>query len=65
MDLYEGNGGTQTLVCSNRISGPRTIVLCGTEQHTRTNYSYRINGGSCQDAWPYGNTLSEFVNIYR
>lgn len=39
--------------------------ICGTEQHTRTHYSYRINGGACQDAWPYGNTLSEFVNIYR
>ena len=27
VDLYEGNNGSQNLVCSNRVSGPRTIVL--------------------------------------
>ncbi|MCB1037103.1 MAG: phospholipase D family protein, partial [Acidobacteria bacterium] len=27
VDLYEGNGGTQDLVCSNRISGTRTVVF--------------------------------------
>lgn len=38
---------------------------CGTIQHTVTNFSYRIDNGPCQDAWPDGNTLSEFVTIYR
>ena len=38
---------------------------CGTIQRTVTNYSARINGGACQDLWPSGNTLSEFVTIYR
>ncbi|HEX3125695.1 MAG TPA: Ig-like domain-containing protein [Thermoanaerobaculia bacterium] len=39
--------------------------ICGTERHTVTNYSARINGGACQDLWPSGNTLSDFVTIYR
>ena len=30
-----------------------------------TNYSARINGGACQNLWPSGNTLSQFVTIYR
>jgi hypothetical protein len=38
---------------------------CGTIHRTVTNYSARINGGPCQDLWPSGNTLSDFVTIYR
>jgi len=38
---------------------------CGTIQRTVTNYSARINGGPCQNLWPSGNTLSQFVTIYR
>jgi hypothetical protein len=38
---------------------------CGTVHRTVTNYSARINGGPCQDLWPTGNTLSDFVTIYR
>jgi phosphatidylserine/phosphatidylglycerophosphate/cardiolipin synthase-like enzyme len=38
---------------------------CGTIQRTVTNYSARINGGACQDLWPGGNTLTQFVTIYR
>jgi archaellum component FlaF (FlaF/FlaG flagellin family) len=38
---------------------------CGTVHRTVTNYSYRINGSACQDAWPGGNTLSDFVTVYR
>jgi len=37
---------------------------CGTSSHTVTNRSYRYNG-VCYDAWPSGNTLSQFVTIYR
>lgn len=37
---------------------------CGTIQRTVTNRSYRHNG-TCFDAWPTGNTLSEFVTVYR
>jgi hypothetical protein len=39
--------------------------FCGTIRRTVTNYSARINGGSCQDLWPTGNTLSDFVTVYR
>ncbi|MES1243886.1 MAG: Ig-like domain-containing protein [Acidobacteriota bacterium] len=39
--------------------------VCGTARHTVTNYSARINGGPCQDLWPSGNTISDFVTIYR
>jgi hypothetical protein len=39
--------------------------MCGTTQRTVTNYSARINGGACQDLWPSGNTLSQFVTVYR
>jgi len=38
---------------------------CGTIRRTVTNYSARVNGGLCQDYWPSGNTLSDFVTIYR
>jgi hypothetical protein len=38
--------------------------LCGTIQRTVTNRSYRYNG-TCYDAWPSGNTLSDFVTVYR
>lgn len=38
---------------------------CGTIHRTVTNYSARINGGACQDLWPSGNTLSDFVTIYH
>jgi hypothetical protein len=38
---------------------------CGTIERTVTNRSARINNGPCQDLWPSGNTLSQFVTIYR
>ena len=37
---------------------------CGTTAKTVTNKSY-IHNGTCYDAWPQGNTLSEFVTVYR
>jgi len=37
---------------------------CGTVQRTVTNRSYRYNG-VCYDAWPSGNTLTQFVTVYR
>jgi PKD repeat protein len=37
---------------------------CGTIQRTVTNRSYFYNG-RCYDAWPSGNTLSQFVTVYR
>ncbi len=37
---------------------------CGTIHRTVTNRSYRYNG-TCYDAWPSGNTLSDFVTVYR
>jgi hypothetical protein len=37
---------------------------CGTIHRTVTNRSYRYNG-TCYDAWPSGNTLTDFVTIYR
>jgi hypothetical protein len=37
---------------------------CGAIHRTVTNRSYRYNG-TCYDAWPSGNTLSDFVTIYR
>jgi hypothetical protein len=30
-----------------------------------TNRSYRDSSGTCYDSWPSGNTLSQFVTIYR
>lgn len=37
---------------------------CGTIHRTVTNRSYRY-GGTCYDAWPSGNTLNDFVTVYR
>lgn len=37
---------------------------CGTVRRTVTNVSYKT-GGVCYDAWPGGNTLAEFVTVYR
>ena len=37
---------------------------CGTIHRTVTNRSYRYNG-QCYNAWPSGNTLSDFVTVYR
>ena len=37
----------------------------GTILRTVTNRSYRSSDGVCHDAWPNGNTLSDFVTIYR
>lgn len=39
--------------------------LAGTQLRTVTNISYRDSSGTCRDAWPGGNTLSNFVRIYR
>jgi len=38
---------------------------CGTIRRTVTNYSYRYNGVCYANAWPSGNTLSDFVTVYR
>ena len=38
---------------------------CGTIHRTVTNRSYRHNNGACQNAWPSGNTLNDFVTVYR
>jgi hypothetical protein len=37
----------------------------GTTLRTVTNRSYRDSSGTCNNAWPNGNTLSDFVTIYR
>ena len=37
---------------------------CGTIRQTVTNRSYAMNG-TCVDAWPSGNTLADFVSVYR
>ena len=39
-------------------------AVCGTTLRTETNKSYRYNG-VCSNAWPAGNTLGEFVRVYR
>ncbi|HVH13833.1 MAG TPA: hypothetical protein VM759_12315 [Longimicrobium sp.] len=39
--------------------------IAGTTLRTVTNVSYRDSGGTCYNAWPGGNTLSDFVTIYR
>ncbi|HSU15514.1 hypothetical protein [Longimicrobium sp.] len=39
--------------------------LAGTTLRTVTNRSYRDSSGACNNAWPGGNTLSNFVTIYR
>ncbi|HSS75248.1 MAG TPA: PKD domain-containing protein [Thermoanaerobaculia bacterium] len=38
---------------------------CGTIHRTVTNRSYRYNGQCYANAWPSGNTLSDFVTVYR
>ncbi len=37
----------------------------GTALSTVTNRSYRDSSGTCYDAWPSGNTLTDFVAVYR
>ena len=39
--------------------------LAGTTLRTATNISFKLTNGTCQDLWPAGNTLSDFVTIYR
>jgi len=39
--------------------------LAGTELRTVTNRSWRGSDGVCHDQWPSGNTLSDFVTVYR
>lgn len=39
--------------------------MAGTTLRTVTNRSYKDSGGTCYNAWPSGNTLSDFVTIYR
>jgi hypothetical protein len=38
---------------------------CGTIRRTVTNRSYKDSSGTCRDAWQSGNTLSNFVTVYR
>jgi hypothetical protein len=42
-----------------------TGALCGTVHNTVTNRSYRYAGQCYANAWPGGNTLSDFVTVYR
>lgn len=39
--------------------------LAGTILRTVTNKSFKTPDGTCTDYWPSGNTLSDFVTIYR
>jgi len=39
-------------------------AVCGSELRTETNVSYSYQG-ACYNAWPAGNTLSNFVRVYR
>jgi hypothetical protein len=39
--------------------------IVGTTLRTVTNRSYRDSSGTCYNAWPGGNTLSDFVTVYR
>jgi hypothetical protein len=39
--------------------------LAGTTLHRLTNRSARDRNGVCHDDWPQGNTLDDFVLIYR
>jgi hypothetical protein len=39
--------------------------MAGTTLRTVTNRSYKDSSGTCNNAWPSGNTLSNFVTIYR
>lgn len=41
------------------------VGQCGTIRRTVTNHSYRYNGTCYANAWPAGNTLSDFVTVYR
>jgi hypothetical protein len=44
---------------------PSTDAQCGTVHRTVTNQSYRYAGQCYPNAWPGGNTLSDFVSVYR
>jgi len=44
---------------------PNSSALCGTVHRTVTNRSYRYAGQCYPNAWPSGNTLSDFVTVYR
>jgi pyrrolidone-carboxylate peptidase len=39
--------------------------LAGTTLRTVTNRSWKDANGTCRDDWPAGNTLNDFVTIYR
>lgn len=39
--------------------------IAGNTLYTITNISYRDSSGTCYNAWPGGNTLPNFVLIYR
>src|SRR5436190_482488 len=43
---------------------PSSGAQCGTTHHTVTNRSYRYLGQCHSNAWPSGNTLSDFVTVY-
>ena len=66
LDLYEGNNATQNLVCSNRVTGPRTINLtqdpyCENDEARslklydfppdKAIFLYDDSGGSTGDDW--------------
>jgi hypothetical protein len=44
---------------------PSTGARCGTMHRTVTNRSYRYAGQCYPNAWPNGNTLNDFVTVYR
>ncbi len=44
---------------------PNTGAVCGTIHRTVTNSSYRYAGQCYPNAWPGGNTLTDFVTVYR
>jgi len=39
--------------------------IAGTVLRTETNRSFKSTAGVCTDDWPAGNTLNDFVRIYR
>lgn len=39
--------------------------IVGTTLRTETNRSWRGSDGACHNDWPGGNTLSNFVRVYR
>jgi len=66
VDLYEGNSGSQSLVCSNRVTQPRTINLtqdayCNNDEARslvlydfpmdKVIFVYDESGGSTSDDW--------------